>query len=103
MLFYFLISIVFAAEVIIALTLIISLLKADKIILKYNKIIEEIKPQLKEVMVLTRKISGQLIELAPIFVNRIKSLLIDILVGQAKSLLGALTFWLVKKEVEKHV
>lgn len=103
MIFYFLISIVFLAEIIIGLFLIISLIKADRIVLKYDAIIDELKPSIKEVLVLVRKISYQLVELAPMVKNKIKSFIFDIIVGQAKNLLGALTFWLVKKEVEKHV
>ncbi len=103
MLFYFLISIVFIAEVIISLALIIVLVKADKIILKYNEITEEIRPSVKSVMILVRKISKQLVELAPMLSEQIKKILVDFLISQFKSMLGAVTFWLVKKEVEKHV
>ena len=103
MLFYFLISIVFIAEVIISLALIIVLVKADKIILKYNEITDEIRPSVKSVMILVRKISKQLAELAPMLSEQIKKILVDFLISQFKSMLGAVTFWLVKKEVEKHV
>ncbi len=103
MLFYFLISIVFIAEVIISLALIIVLVKADKIILKYNEITDEIRPSVKSVMILVRKISKQLVELAPMLSEQIKKILVDFLISQFKSMLGAVTFWLVKKEVEKHV
>ena len=103
MVFYFLISIVFIAELIIGLTLLVYLFKADKMVLKYNELVEETRPSIKEVMILVRKISKQLVELAPMITTKIKSLLIDILMGQLKSMLGALTFYLVKKEVEKHV
>ena len=102
MVFYFLISIVFIAELIIGLTLLVYLFKADKMVLKYNELVEETRPSIKEVMILVRKISKQLVELAPMITTKIKSLLIDILMGQLKSMLGALTFYLVKKEVEKH-
>ena len=103
MLFYFLISIVFIAEVIISLALIIVLVKADKIILKYNEITDEIRPSVKSVMILVRKISKQFVELAPMLSEQIKKILVDFLISQFKSMLGAVTFWLVKKEVEKHV
>ena len=103
MIFYFLISIVFIAEVIIALALIIGLVKADKILLKYNEIVDETRPSVKSVMILVRKISKQLVELAPILTEQIKKILVASLMSQLKSMLGAVTFWLVKKEVEKHV
>ena len=103
MVFYFLISIVFLAEVIIALALIIGLIKADKTILKYNEIVDETRPSIKSVMILVRKISKQLVELAPMLSEQIKKFFVDFLISQLKSMLGAVTFWLVKKEVEKHV
>ena len=103
MIFYFLISIVFIAEVIIALALIIGLVKADKILLKYNEIVDETRPSVKSVMILVRKISKQFVELAPILTEQIKKILVASLMSQLKSMLGAVTFWLVKKEVEKHV
>lgn len=103
MVFYFLVSIVFIAEVIIGLTVFIYLLKADKMILKYNDIVDETKPSIKSLMIVVRKISKQLVELAPMVANQIKAFLFDLLIGQLKSLLGTLTFILVKKEVEKHV
>ncbi len=103
MVFYFLVSIVFIAEVIIGLTVFIYLLKADKMILKYNDIVDETKPSVKSLMIVVRKISKQLVELAPMVANQIKAFLFDLLIGQLKSLLGTLTFILVKKEVEKHV
>ena len=103
MVFYFLISIVFIAEVIIGLFLVITMVKADKEVLKYNAVIEEVKPSVKEVMVLAKKISAQLVELAPTIVISIKSVVTNIIIGQLKNTLGALTFWLVKKEVEKHI
>ena len=102
MVFYFLISIVFLAEVIIGLFLVITMVKADKEVLKYNAVIEEVKPSVKEVMVLAKKISAQLVELAPTIVISIKSVVTNIIIGQLKNTLGAFTFWLVKKEVEKH-
>ena len=79
------------------------MIKADKEVLKYNAIIEEVKPSIKEVMILARKISGQLVELTPTIATKLKSIAVDIIMGQLKSALGAITFWLVKKEVEKHV
>ena len=103
MLFYFLISIVFIAELIIAFTIIIGLLNFDKSINLYNSFIEQAKPDIKDIMLSCRKLSEQLIKLAPIAVNKIKAFITNLILGQLKSALGALTFWMVKKEVEKHV
>lgn len=72
MLYTFLISIVFIAEVIIGLTLIIYLLKLDKAVLTLNETVSEIKPGIREISVLSKNISEQLIELTNRFVKRIK-------------------------------
>ena len=72
MLYTFLISIVFIAEVIIGLTLIIYLLKFDKAVLALNETVSEIKPGIREISVLSKNISEQLVELANRFVKRIK-------------------------------
>ena len=103
MIFYVLISIVFIAEIIIALALILSLMNLDKKIKAFNDFLEDIKPSIKGLMITVRKISKQLLELSPIVVKQIKSFFTDLIMGQIKSLAGAVTFWLVKKEVEKHV
>ena len=103
MIFYFLISIVFIAEVIIALSLIINLVKADKKIIECNSFVDEAKPSIKGIMEISRKISEQFTEFAPMIVDKVKAIVRDVLMGQLKSLIGTATFWLVKKEVEKHI
>ncbi len=103
MLINFLISIVFIAEIIITLTIIINLVKLDKRIIEFNDFVEDAKPDIKDIMKELEKLSEQLIELAPVFRDKIKSTVTNIIMSQLKSLLGGLTFWIVKKEVEKHV
>jgi len=103
MLFYFLISIVFIAEIVIAFATVTGLFKLNKVVNEYNSFIKETQPLIKDIMVTSRKLSEQFAELAPIIVKKIKSTLTNIIAGQLKSALGAITFWLVKKEVEKHV
>ena len=103
MLFYFLISIVFIAELIIAISLIICLFKLSIKFSEYNSFLDQAKPSIKELMITIRKISEQFTKLAPMIANKIKSIISNIIMGQIKSAIGALTFWLVKKEVEKHV
>ena len=102
MVFYFLISIVFIAEVIIALALVLNLVKLDKIFVEYNEVLNSVKPSIKELLITVRKISEQMIEISPMIVKQIKSTIVDIIMGQLKSFIGTLTFILVKKEVEKH-
>jgi hypothetical protein len=103
MVFYFLISIVFIAEVIIALFVITSLVKLDKILNSANIFFDEVKPKIKDIMQIVRKLSEQMIELAPIVRGKIKSVINKMVVDQLKSLLTGLTFWLVKTEVEKRI
>ena len=102
MLFYFFISIVFIAEIIIVLAIIFYIVKLDKKLVECNKFVEEIKPLVKDIMETTRKLSEEFSKLAPKLVDTIKNTAVDFVRGQLKNLLGALTFWLVKKEVEKH-
>ena len=103
MVFNFLITIVFIAEIIIAVSLAVSLIKFDKKLIAYNEFLEEAKPSIKSLMILIRKISGQILEFAPLIVKQVKTSLVNAFMGQIKSLAGGITFWLVKKEVEKHV
>ena len=103
MIFYFLISIVFIAEIIITIALAVSILKLDKIFVEYNSIISDAKPMLKDILETCNQISEKCLELAPTIVNTVKNMFNNIIIGHVKSIIGALTFWLVKKEVEKHI
>ena len=103
MLFYFLIFIVFISEIIIMSAIMIYLLKLDKKLNIYNQFIDEVKPLLKDMMRTVRELSEEFVKFAPKVVEKIKFLVFDFVQGQLKNLAGALTFWLVKKEVEKHV
>lgn len=103
MIFYFLISVVFIAEIIIALAIIINLLKTDKIFNETNAFITEAKPLIKDIMQTTRKLSEQFLELAPKIVTQVKSIITNMIMGHIKSIIGSLTFLLVKTEVEKHI
>ena len=103
MIFYILISIVFIAELIIAGTILISLYKVNNRLVEYNSLVEELKPKIGDLFKIGTKISEQLIELAPIIVETIKSAVMNMVIGQLKSALAGVTFWLVKTEVEKHV
>lgn len=102
MVFYILISIVFLAEIIITATVLIHLIKLDKSISEWSDFIEDINPQISEIMKTYRKISEKLLELAPKLINKIKDFGIKLCVEQLKTMLTGLTFWAVKKEVEKR-
>ncbi len=103
MVFYFLIFIVFIAELIITTAIIIHLFKLDRAFIEYNIIIDNLKPDVSEIICTCRKISEQLVELSNEFVKKCKEIFINILSTQLKNALAGFTFWLVKKEVEKHV
>ena len=102
MVFYILTVVVFIAELIIALAIIIYLLKMSKLFRDYNILIDEIKPKIADLLKIGTKISEQLVELAPMFVEKIKSIFSNLVIGQLKNVLATITFWLVKTEVEKH-
>ena len=103
MIFFFLISIVFIAEIIITIFLLTTLYKLDKSLNEYNSLLSNLKPSIKEILNTYEDLSKELLKLAPIVINKAKNIVKDFALGQLKSIIGALTFWLVKKEVEKHV
>lgn len=94
MIFTFLISIVFIAELIIAVTILLNLRRLDKAVQNFNLTISYIKPSLKEVCVLTRKISAQLVEFAQGFIKKQEDLILQ---NIARVLLGTLFFRRFKK------
>lgn len=103
MIFYFLISIVFIAEIIIAITLLLNLFKADKLLIDFNEFLTEAKPELKELLKTVRQISEKIAEASPLIVKKAKSIIYNMIMGHIKSVIGGLTFWLVKTKVEKHI
>ena len=72
MLFTILISIVFIAEVIIAVALIRAILRFDKAICEVNDTVVLAQGGIKDISELAHKISEQMVDLADDYVNRIK-------------------------------
>ena len=72
MVYTILISIVFIAELIIAITIIQNLLKLDKKILNFDEILAKKKLTIKDIFILLNKISEQTKVLAEDFVNKTK-------------------------------
>jgi hypothetical protein len=103
MLFYFLITVVFLAEVIIAAAILINLTKLDKAVCEWNSFVTDIKPQVSEILETFKKLSEQAMVLAPLLVNKLKDIVTKLVLDQLKGVLAGLTFWAVKKEVEKRV
>lgn len=93
MVYTILISIVFIAELIIAITLIQNLLKLDKAIILLDEKVKNSLNGIKDISVLTRKISEQIIIISQDFVDKSKSKSEDILMRQlAKIFLGLFLF-----------
>jgi len=91
MVYTILISIVFIAEIIIAVTIVQNLLRLDKIVLEFDGIITGSKTSIKDVSELSRKISEQWRILAKDFVDKTKRDGEDVLLRQlSKMLLGVL-------------
>ena len=103
MLFYFLISIVFIAELIITFTIVLHFMKLDKMINKYNTLVTDVKPHIKDMFVTTRQLSEEFLKLTPKVADKIKFFAMNFAKDQLKNLVGTLIFWLVKTEIEKHV
>ena len=91
MVYTILISIVFIAELIIAATLIQYLLKFDRLIIDANTQVSKFNPQIKEVGVLVKKISNQVVILTQDFVDDYRRNAEEVAIKQGiKMLLGIL-------------
>lgn len=103
MIFYFFICIVFIAELIIAVTIFLSLFRWSKIFNNANVFLNEAKPKIQEIVQTSRKISEQLAELAPIWVEDIKGKVSSIIIGQVKNILTGMLAFFVSKQVENFI
>lgn len=102
MVYTILISIVFVAELIIAIAIIQALVKFDKKILSLDTTLTEITPGIKDVSSLIKKISEQWVILAQDFVNKAKRDSEDLLLKQfSKILVGLLVLSLNFKFVKR--
>ena len=103
MLFYFFITIVFISQLIIAISLIITLIKFDFKINQINKYISNSKPKIKAVCNLTEKISEQLKDLSEIFVEKFHEEKERITLEILKSLMSGILFWSINIKVAKRL
>ncbi|MBO5738357.1 hypothetical protein J6R97_03360 [bacterium] len=91
MVYTILISIVFIAELIIAITVIQNILKLDKAIINLNEKITALKPSILDISMLTRKISEQLEIISQDIFDKAKENAENIFLKQfSKALLGML-------------
>ena len=93
MLYTFLISIVFIAELIIVVSLILALLRLDRVLISLNQTIDEAKPGVKDIGELVRKISEQWVELSEEWVDKIKEKEEDLALRQLNKILIAILLW----------
>ena len=103
MVFKILISIVFIAELIIAFSIIFQLVKFDRAINKTIIYLEKTNPKINELLDLFHKISGQILELIPIWLENIKEKRDEIILMQAKSLMSTILFWCINIKVIKRI
>ena len=103
MVYTILISIVFIAELIIAITIIQNLIKFDNKILSLNTYLSEIKPSIADVSNLSKKISGQMVILSQDFIDKTKENSEDILCKYLSKLLISLLIISLNFKVIKQI
>ena len=101
MLFKIFTTIVFIAELIIAYTIISKLVQFDRMILETNAFVVEANPKIKEITRLVRKISDQIAELVPAYVEKLKDLRNKIMLKKLESLIALTLFWSINIKVLK--
>ena len=92
----------FIAELIIAWTIISNLIKFDKIFKSVNVFLNEAKPKIREITEIGRKISEQLVELVPIWVENIKTACINLVLQNLKSVLAGFGIWAIREHLKKR-
>lgn len=98
MVFYFLITIVFIAELIIAGTILINLFKWSKIFNATNEFLTEVNPKIKEIMEIGEKISEQMVELAPVIVEKMKIFSLKFIADNLKGFLAGILLISLKRK-----
>ena len=93
MIFTLLITIVFIAELIITLAVMIALLRLDKKVLEADSTLELLKPELKEVCKLVKNSSSQVRELSIRFVEKVKEHNDNLWTAQFVKLLSGILLW----------
>ena len=101
MLYTFLITIVFIAEIIITVTILRALLKLDRILVSADSLLDEAKPSIRDISNLGHKISEQLIEFAEDFRERIKKKNEDTALMVLNKALAALLLWKINTKAIK--
>ena len=103
MIFKFFIFMVFIAEIIIMLACLSNLINFDNKINAFNKIICKNQSKIKEIMVLIKGISEQILELSPIWVEKIKTIRNSIFEKQVNSIISNILFWYINIKMAKFL
>lgn len=103
MLFTFLISIVFIAEVIIAISAIIFLVKLDKMVLELVETVRLAQPKIKDISGLVVAITEQWAEIAEDYVFKFKNKGEDVALRFLTKLLGAMLLWKINSKVIRKI
>lgn len=103
MLYTFLISIVFIAELIILFAIITNLVKLDRCLVELNKTVDEIKPEIYNVLDLIQKISGQLVELAQDFTEDIRVKQEEMALRSLNKLLLTILLWKINSKFIRKI
>lgn len=102
MIYTFLITIVFIAELIIAITILQNLHKLDKKVIELDETVGKMNPSIKDISRLVRKISEQWLIIAQDFVDKTKQNAEDVFLKYvSKTLLAILLFKLNFKFVKR--
>lgn len=101
MIFTFLMSIVFIAEIIIAFTIIFNLIKFDKFLTDTNILLEKAKPEIRSICELYTGISAQIVEFSQIGVDKFKAAKERFILKQLESLMSAILFWSINIKILK--
>ena len=99
MVFVILISIVFIAELIIAFTMVSNLVKLDKRINEAANFLEEAAPKIQDLLNITQKITEQVLELIPVWIENLKQQRDKIILNQTRSLISTILFWSINIKV----
>ena len=100
MIFVFFLSIVFIAELIIAIFAITKLLQWNKKIIDFNRLLNKNNPKIKEIMVLVHKLSEQMIDIANMAVDKTKDYAFEFLAKQLKSILTTALVFKIKSQLK---
>lgn len=103
MVFYFLILIVFIAELIVFAAIMFQLAKFNRFCIKTNEFLNEAKPKIEDIFKLAHGISDQIYELIPIWLQNIKNAGNKLIQKQVESLISGLLFWGINIKILKKL